>query len=238
MMALPLVAKRHASYTTIPKFNEQVVEMERETRLQLKPFRSAAEHIDGAWWPRSMRLVDELPALVASVSDRLGQVVMIGYRRNGWDETPALAQIAGHTIELLGFASDEPASVILIGEDGRHITLHVIRPDANEEVARQALEEGRGSAAEAGNAPGSPSTVARSVTAVADKLARHEGRNDEQRTVQIKQWCEEAAQQFLGAPVQAFVPILVEHIVRNRMIESRSETTSPATKPAVPASGG
>jgi Family of unknown function (DUF5994) len=94
--------------------------MEPENRLQLKPYRSASEHIDGAWWPRSQHLADELPDLVASVSDRLGQVVMVGYRRNGWDETPPLAEIAGHTIELLGFTSAEPASVILIGEDGRH----------------------------------------------------------------------------------------------------------------------
>lgn len=196
--------------------------MERETRLQLKPFRSGAEHIDGAWWPRSPQLVDELPGLLTAVSDRLGPVVMIGYRRNGWTQTPQLAEIGGHTIELLGFASDEPASVILIGEDGRHVTLHVIRPDTSEAIARQALEEAKGSA-EAGNNPATPSSVARSVAEVADKLARHEGRIDEDRTAQIRGWCEEAAQQFVSAPIQAFVPILIEHIVRNRMIESDSE---------------
>ncbi len=195
--------------------------MERETRLQLKPFRSAAEHLDGAWWPQSGRLVDELPGLLTSLSDRLRQVVMVGYRRDGWDETPTLIDIAGHTIELLGFTSHEPASVILIGEDGRHLTLHVIRPDASEEVARQALQEARGSA-DTHIAPASPPAVARSVTDVADKLARQEGCGDEQRTAQIRRWCEEAAQQFVAAPVQAFVPILVEHIVRNRMMESGS----------------
>jgi Family of unknown function (DUF5994) len=196
--------------------------MEHANRLQLKPYRALSEHLDGAWWPRSTNLVDELPDLVASVVDRLGRVVMVGYRRNGWDETPPLVEIAGQTVELLGFASDEPASVILIGEDGRHLTLHVIRPDASEEGARKALEEARGSA-NAGNTPANPPAAARSVAEVADKLARHEGRGDEQRTAQIKRWCEEAAQQFLTAPVQAFVPILVEHIVRNRMLESRSK---------------
>jgi Family of unknown function (DUF5994) len=195
--------------------------MEHENRLQLKPYRTVSEHIDGAWWPRSQHLVGELPDLVASMSDRLGKVVMVGYRRNGWDETPPLVEIAGHTVELLGFVSAEPASVILIGEDGRHLTLHVIRPDASEEVARKALQEARGSA-KAGDAPPNAPAVARSVAEVADKLARHEGRDDEQRSAQIKRWCEEAAQQFVAAPVQAFVPILVEHIVRNRMMESRS----------------
>src|SRR6516164_57182 len=134
--------------------------MEHHDRLQLKPYRSASEHIDGAWWPRSTHLVDELPDLAASLSDRLGRVVMVGYRHNGWDETPPLAEIAGQTIEFLGFSSDEPASVILIGEDGRHITLHVIRPDTAGEVARQALEEA-GVPADA--APAGRPTVARSA---------------------------------------------------------------------------
>ncbi|CQD07745.1 hypothetical protein BN1232_01381 [Mycobacterium lentiflavum] len=195
----------------------------RDSRLQLKPYRALSEHLDGAWWPRSQNLVDELPDLVTSVSDRLGQVVMVGYRRNGWDETPPLAEIAGHPIELLGFSSDEPASVILIGEDGRHLTLHVIRPDTDEEVAREALAETQ---VPADAAPASGSTIARSVAEVADKLARHEGLDDDRRTAQIKAWCEEAAQQFVSAPVQTFVPILVEHIVRNRIIESRRKASS------------
>lgn len=193
---------------------------EMENRLQLKPYRAVSEHLDGAWWPRSTDLVAELPDLVASVSERLGQVVMVGYRRNGWEETPPLAQIGDHTIELLGFNSDEPTSVILIGEGGQHITLHVIRPDSDEGAARRALEEARISA-NADAAPTSRSTVARSVADVADKLARHEGLHDQQRTAQIKRWSEEAVAQFVDAPVQTFVPILVEHIVRNRMLESR-----------------
>ncbi|BAX91297.1 DUF5994 family protein [Mycobacterium shigaense] len=195
--------------------------MERESRLQLKPYRAASEHVDGAWWPRSQHLVDELPELVASVSERLGQVVMVGYRRNGWSETPQLAEIAGHSIELLGFTSDEPASVILIGQNGQHLTLRVVRPDSSAAAARQALQEA-GATNDA--APASNSTVARSLGEVAEKLARQEGLGDEQRTAQIRRWCEEAAQQFVTAPVQSFVPILVEHIVHNRMIETRQRS--------------
>ena len=198
----------------------QAGKMESSIRLQLKPYRAVSEHLDGAWWPRSTSLVDELPDLVMSLSDRLGQVALVDDCRNGWHETPPLAEINGHTIELLGFNSDEPASLILIGENGCHITLHVIGPDAGEEVARQALEQA-GIPAGAQGAPAGRATVARSVSDVADKLAKHEGLDDAHRTAEIKRWCEEAAQQFIEAPVQTFVPILVEHIVRNRMIESR-----------------
>jgi Family of unknown function (DUF5994) len=199
--------------------------MERADRLQLKPYRAASEHLDGAWWSRSTNLVDELPDLVTSVSNRLGRVVMVGYRRNGSELTPPLLNAGGHPIELLGFASDEPSSVILIGEDGRHLSLHVIRPDAGEEVAREALERAAGRG-DADAARASVSAVSRNVADVADKLARHEGLDDEQRTAQIKRWCEEAAEQFVDAAVQSFVPILVEHIVVNRMIESRRQAAS------------
>ena len=205
----------------------QVVEVEQEDRLQLKPYRSASEHIDGAWWPRSPRLIDELPGLLTLLADRLGRVVMVGYHRNGWQQTPPTAEIDGHTIELLGFTSDEPASVMLFGEDGRHVTLDVLAPDTGEEVARQALRRARVPADD--GAPAGRSAVARSVADVAEKLAGHEGLGDERRTAQIRSWCAEAAEQFVDAPIQAFVPVLVEHIVRNRMMESRAATASSAT---------
>jgi hypothetical protein len=44
----------------------------------------------------------------------------------------------------------------------------------------------------AGIPPAGRSTLPRSVADVADKSARHEGLGDEQRTAQIKRWCEEA----------------------------------------------
>lgn len=52
---------------------------------------------------------------------------------------------------------------------------------------------------------------------VAAQLACHEGRGDSARTAEITRWCHEAADQFVNAPVQVFVPILVQNMVRNRM---------------------
>ncbi|MCV7077805.1 DUF5994 family protein [Mycobacterium szulgai] len=203
--------------------------MHSPTRLQLKPFQPASEHIDGAWWPRSRRLADELPDLMARLSDQLGPILMVGYHRNGWDDCPQLLEIGGHTVELLGFDGDEPASVILIDKDGHHLTVGVIAPDADNQSAQLALDQERnGSDIEV--AAAARSLVTRSVADVADNLARHEGHGDEQRTAQlrpqIRQWCEEAAAQFVDAPLQTFVPILVEHIARNRLMESRRTTAS------------
>jgi len=185
--------------------------------------RLPSEHIDGAWWPRSTDLAAELPSLVAMLSDRLGQLVVVGYRRDGWTDAPPEVDIAGHTVELLGFDSAEPASVVVIGHDGRHLTLRVIPPATSEQAAGQALQAIPERSGGTGGHKRSP--LARSVTDVADRLARHEGRNDNNRTAEIHRWCEEAAEQFEAARIQSFVPILVEHIVRNRMSQSRCAAT-------------
>lgn len=202
--------------------------MQRPTRLEIKPFRPISEHIDGVWWPRSTRLVDELPGLVTSLSDQLGPIAMVGYHYNGWDAAPPKIDIEGRTVELLGFSGDEPASVILIGRDGHHLSLQIISPDATYQSGEQALQNVRADDDDVDAA--SRSLTARSVAEIAEKLAQHEGRGDEQRTAQLRpligQWCEETAEQFVDAPVQTFVPILVEHLVRNRLLQARAAAGS------------
>lgn len=44
-----------------------------------------------------------------------------------------------------------------------------------------------------------------------------DGNTDPHRVELIASWVEEAAAQLVHAPIQAFVPILVEHIVRGRI---------------------
>ncbi len=205
---------------------EFVVDDESARRVRVTD-RLPSEHIDGAWWPSSTNLVSELPALLSTLAGRLGRVRMVSYLRNGWTNTPPEIDIAGQTIELLGFDSAEPASVILIGNDGHHLTLRVIAPETSEQDARQALDAvpERGSGASGRDRA---AAVARSLADVAEKLARHEGRGDEQRNAQIVRWCDEAAAQFDDARIQAFVPILVEHIVHNRMRQGSTAAASPS----------
>ena len=54
----------------------------------------------------------------------------------------------------------------------------------------------------------------RSLDELAARLARLPGNTDPEQTALISKWVGEAADQFSNAPIQAFVPILVEHIVR------------------------
>jgi len=196
-------------------------------RLQLKPEPPASAQLDGVWWPRSMQLAIELPGLVARLSDRLGQVTMVGYHLDAWPETPPQVEIAGRTVQLQGFSSNEPASVIVFGRDGHYLTLLVVPSDVSDEIAREELDAAS-QLADVSVAVNDEAerAAAQSLIEVATQLARHEGRGNVQRAAQITRWCEEAAQQFSSAPIQAFVPILVEHIVRNRM-----DAPSPATTP-------
>ncbi len=210
-----------------PQVDRHVVGAARELRLQLKPDQPASAYLDGVWWPRSMQLAIELPGLVARLSDRLSQVTMVGYHLDAWPDTPSQVEIAGCTIQLQGFTSNEPASVIVFGRDGHYLTLLVIPADVSNEIARKELDavsqsdDGRVAVNDE-----SQRATAQSLIEVAAQLARHEGRGDVQRAAEITRWCEEAAQQFSSAPIQAFVPILVEHIVRNRMDTPRPATTS------------
>ncbi|MGA9361247.1 MAG: DUF5994 family protein [Mycobacterium sp.] len=210
-----------------PQVGRPIVDADNELRLQLKPDPPASAYLDGVWWPRSTQLAIELPGLVARLSDRLGQVTMVGYHLDAWPETPPQVEIAGLTVQLQGFTSNDPASVIVFGRDGHYITLLVIPSDVSDEIARQELDAGS-QRADGGMAVNNESqrAAAQSLIEVAAQLARRDGRGDVQRSAEITRWCEEAAQQFVSAPIQAFVPILVEHIVRNRMNAPRPATTS------------
>ena len=62
---------------------------------------------------------------------------------------------------------------------------------------------------------------ARALEDVAHLLAREEGHETGRRTAEITEWVHETAKQFDDAPIQIYVPILVEHIVRARIKASR-----------------
>lgn len=55
------------------------------------------------------------------------------------------------------------------------------------------------------------------IAHVAAKLALREGRHDAARDAEIAGWCRETAMQFADARIQAFVPLLVERIVADRI---------------------
>lgn len=115
-------------------------------RLTLKLDRRPSGVVDGAWWPHSRVLVEELPELVACLDDRIGPVSRVGYSLVTWPAAPRRAILGGRIVRLGGFFS-VPADVIdLFGPRGR-VSLLVIPPGTVSLHAHRALER----AASAGN---------------------------------------------------------------------------------------
>lgn len=83
--------------------------------------------------------------------------------------------------------------------------------------------------ADAPAGPSSTTPLRDWIAEVAGKLARREGRNDAARDLEIMGWCREAATRFVDAPIQAYVPLLVERIVGDRIRVDRRQNGSAAT---------
>jgi hypothetical protein len=188
-------------------------------RLQLASTASPAVFVNGGWWPQSTDLAAELPALLTAVYPQLGPTALVGYHIASWERAEKQVEIHGSSVLLQGFTSEGPHTVIVIGTSGRRLTLLVVPPPTPETAARQALAE----AAQPTADPAGPLAVKDAETAeeslheLTARLQRARGAGRVEDTATIERFVHEAAQQFRDAPIQAYVPILIEHIVRQQI---------------------
>lgn len=100
-------------------------------RLRLKPAQGSRGLVQGAWWPRSTQLATELPALIAALSRRLGDVDYVIYDENGWTPTLSGIEVSGSTAILHG-SGEQPANTLsVIGEQFGKLVLLVVPPYTN-----------------------------------------------------------------------------------------------------------
>jgi len=202
-------------------------------RLQFDPNEPAELYLDGAWWPRSTELSSELPPLLTALTARLGPVVLIGYRRGAWDPAPDHLDLAGHAVHLQGFVSSDPPTLVLVDDSGGRVTIRVVPPETDGATAAELMAAAATHRTvghdERGPATNADRAEATSLDEVAKRLARLPGNTDPQQAALISQWVAEAAEQFREAPIQAFVPILVEHIVRVRLYDNRTNRRAHST---------
>jgi hypothetical protein len=108
----------------------------------------------------------------------------------------------------------------VIGTSGKRLTLLVVPPQTPETTARQALAEAAQPTAEVAapiavkNAEAAEESL-HELTQRLRRPARGAGRVVD--TAAIERLVHEAGQQFQDAPIQAYVPILIEHIVRQQI---------------------
>jgi uncharacterized protein DUF5994 len=96
-------------------------------RLRLKPAHRSCGFVQGAWWPRSTLLTDELPSLLAALSLRFGTIDRVVYHESDW--SPAPQRIEHHGGELILDASQVSSSVIsVVGKQFGRMSLLVVPP--------------------------------------------------------------------------------------------------------------
>ncbi|SDP96051.1 DUF5994 family protein [Lentzea jiangxiensis] len=108
-------------------------------RLRLRPKALTTGHVDGAWWPRSRDLAAELPALLAVLAVRLGDIPRMSYNLTEWDTAPRQIAADGLRVRLNGFWSRPAHTVDLIASDRRRLTLLLVPPDTEPSAAHHAM---------------------------------------------------------------------------------------------------
>jgi hypothetical protein len=98
--------------------------------------------LDGAWWPRSRSLGEELPGLVEELGRRGVRVTRVAYNPDAWDTAPRRMAADGRTIRLGWFRSIDPQLLDLTGDTNRsRVDLLVVPPDTAAAAARQAFAD-------------------------------------------------------------------------------------------------
>ena len=112
---------------------------EHTPRLRLKPKAPPTGHVDGAWWPRSDDLPNELPDLLAVLSVRLGAITRVMYNSAEWAKAPASLQTGGHEVQLEGSDLQPTSTLEVLGTDGKKILLVVVPHHFDPDIAHQAM---------------------------------------------------------------------------------------------------
>ncbi|SDF45079.1 hypothetical protein SAMN05216553_101699 [Lentzea fradiae] len=108
-------------------------------RLRLRPKALTAGYVDGAWWPRSRDLAAELPALLAVLAVRLGDISRVSYSLGEWDTAPRQIAVGEGRARLNGFRSGPAHTVDVIAADRRRLTLLLVPPDTEPTAAHEAM---------------------------------------------------------------------------------------------------
>jgi Family of unknown function (DUF5994) len=112
---------------------------EKTPRLRLKPKAPTTGHVDGAWWPRSDDLPNELPDLLAVLSVRLGAVDRVLYNLTEWAKAPARLPTGGRAVRLDGYRLQPVNTLEVLGVGGEKILLLVVPPHTDPDLAHDAM---------------------------------------------------------------------------------------------------
>ncbi|MFC6152964.1 DUF5994 family protein [Nocardioides yefusunii] len=101
--------------------------------------------LDGAWWPRSRDLKTEVRDIVDHFPHFTSEVVRVLFTRPDWDgQTPTHSEhkvlCARGLVNIGSFPHDDSHRVVLVMRSGERLTLLVIPPDIDVDVARDLMD--------------------------------------------------------------------------------------------------
>jgi hypothetical protein len=96
--------------------------------------------LDGAWWPRTADLTDELPPLIAELRRQGIRVTRVAYNPTAWAPMTRRLPADGRTIRLGSFRTLDPLLLNLTGDDRRgRLDLLTVPPGTTRSDARRAF---------------------------------------------------------------------------------------------------
>lgn len=121
----------------------------RAPRLRLKPTGHGSGYVDGAWWPHSDDLTQELPSLISALSLRLGAISCVMYNDTEWRTTVADPLSDGCAVRLDGYPGQPANTVEVYDSQGNTTALLVVpfcsHPDHAHSIVMAAAAPGNAS---------------------------------------------------------------------------------------------
>ncbi|OAN30188.1 DUF5994 family protein [Mycolicibacterium iranicum] len=108
-------------------------------RLRLKRKASRSGYVDGAWWPHSGDLAEELPDVLAVLSVRLGTIARVAYNRAEWTAGPRKIHVDNQLVRLDGYDRQPAHTLGVTGRSGWSVILLVVPVQTPEAEAHHAM---------------------------------------------------------------------------------------------------
>ncbi|MEV6053516.1 DUF5994 family protein [Streptomyces sp. NPDC052107] len=105
-------------------------------RLTLASAGAPQALIDGAWWPRSRNLTEQLPALVECLDPLWGRITRVAVSRTFWPVIPGEVPAHGHMVRVgWSNAGQDPYKLLLLSYTFGRWDLLVIPPETDPATA-------------------------------------------------------------------------------------------------------
>ncbi|MEV7075115.1 DUF5994 family protein [Streptomyces sp. NPDC091972] len=126
--------------------------------------------LDGAWWPRSRDLSDELPALADVLDPLWGRITRIAVNPRYWPVIPQRIFVNGNVVKVGWFTTElDPHKILLLSGTSGRWDLLVIPPEVGAPSAARLM-----TAASAGTAPQATATALLTAELVDAPSASHD----------------------------------------------------------------